>query len=79
MKDKSGAAISKGETWTEYIIDAPTKDSKNGECSLEGSGGIICCSCLDLTTASHASQGIEHSRAAETDQTYQANLDKGLS
>jgi hypothetical protein len=34
---------------------------------------------FDLTTAFHASQGIEHSRAAETDQIYQANLDKGLS
>ena len=76
VEDVGGAGGEESEAGAEDVVDAATEDAEDGEGGIEGGGGVVRGGRIDLASAAHAGEGVEHARAAETDQSDQTHLDK---
>lgn len=74
VEDVGGATGEEGEVGAEDVVDATAEDAEDGEGGVESSEGVVGGCGIDLATASHAGEGVEHAGAAKTDETNKHDL-----
>lgn len=76
VEDVSQASREKRQMGSEDVVDSAAEDSEDGEGGVECDEGVVGSRRVDLTTATHAGESVEHSRTAKADQSDKDYLDQ---
>lgn len=74
VEDIGRTPTEQGELRAQDVVDPAAENAEDGEGGVEGGVGVVGCGVVDLASAAHAGEGVEHAGAAETDESDQDDL-----